>query len=89
MATATHQHRSTNRRPTRSRGARRGVELSPQRLFDAAGPVPKGIDREERLEEVVLTTWSALASGHPVECPVCSGPLTAEDGCSRCGSRLT
>jgi len=54
MATATRtQRHSTARRPVRSRGARRGVELSPQRLFDAAGPVPKGVDREERLEEVV------------------------------------
>lgn len=58
------------------------------RLFEGALGATRGKERERRLEEVVLTTWAALASGHPVECPVCGGALTAKDGCRSCGSHL-
>ena len=47
-----------------------------ERLFEGALGSTRGKDRERRLEEVVLTTWAALAAGHPVECPVCGGALT-------------
>lgn len=43
---------------------------------------------EVTLESKMLTMWAALTAGYPVECPVCSGPLTAADGCSRCGTRI-
>ncbi len=58
------------------------------RLFENALGATRGKERERRLEEVVLTTWAALAAGHPVECPVCGGALTAADGCRSCGSHL-
>lgn len=67
---------------------RRGADRSMERLFDATLGSTRGKERERRLEEVVLTTWAALASGHPVECPVCGGALTAADGCRSCGSHL-
>lgn len=57
-------------------------------LFDSALGSTTGEERERRLEEVVLTTWAALAAGHPVECPVCGGALSATTGCNRCGSTL-
>ena len=76
--------RTTRRTPTRRRGADRSME----RLFDDALGATRGKERERRLEEVVLTTWAALAAGHPVECPVCGGALTAATGCRNCGSHL-
>ena len=92
--------RKASRRPqeTAKRHAtrrRRGVALATEGLF-RAGAGSSGLaqatlrsERDRRLEEVVLTTWAALNAGHPVECPVCQGPLTAADGCSNCGSRLS
>ena len=85
-------------------GARRRRGGTPEagRLFDQAsvstgagarrarsGERDSSEERQRRLEEVVLTTWAALLAGHPVECPVCGGPLTAARGCSGCGSRLS
>lgn len=75
------------RRPERRR-RRTGPDRSMERLFDSALGSTRGKERERRLEEVVLTTWAALASGHPVECPVCGGALTAAEGCRGCGSHL-
>lgn len=43
---------------------------------------------EPTLEATLLTMWAALESGHPIECPVCSGSMTAVAGCRDCGSRL-
>jgi len=69
-----------------------------ERLFKVGGrpaeppqvaQVSARAERERRLEEVMLTTWAALNAGHPVECPVCNGPLTAEHGCRACGSHLS
>ncbi len=76
--------RRTRQAPTR----RRGTDRTMERLFDDALGATRGKERERRLEEVVLTTWAALASGHPVECPVCGGALTAAKGCRSCGSHL-
>ena len=77
-------------RRVRDEGRRRrvGTDRSMERLFDSTLGDTRGKERERRLEEVVLTTWAALASGHPVECPVCGGALTAAKGCSGCGSHL-
>lgn len=44
---------------------------------------------EVTLESKLLTAWAALAAGYPIECPVCSGPFTANRGCIRCGSTLS
>jgi hypothetical protein len=74
---------------TRRQGPRRrGTDRSMEQLFDSALGSTRGKERERRLEEVVLTTWAALAAGHPVECPVCGGALTAATGCRSCGSHL-
>ena len=80
--------REGDRRTRRSPRRRRGSDRSMERLFDDALGATRGKERERRLEEVVLTTWAALASGHPVECPVCGGALTAAKGCRSCGSHL-
>ena len=73
---------------TRRQPRRGGTDRSMERLFDSALGSTQGKERERRLEEVVLTTWAALAAGHPVECPVCGGALTATKGCRSCGSHL-
>ncbi len=75
-------------RTRRPKGRRRGTDRSMEMLFDSALGSTRGKERERRLEEVVLTTWAALAAGHPVECPVCGGALTAAKGCRSCGSHL-
>jgi len=77
--------RTTRRTPARRRG---DTDRSMESLFGDALGTTRGKERERRLEEVVLTTWAALASGHPVECPVCGGALTAKAGCTSCGSHL-
>ena len=84
------------RRPAHSRpGTRTRQRVSSDRLGLRPGaaaepaPVTPRSERERRLEEVVLTTWAALNAGHPIECPVCGGALTAASGCAGCGSRLT
>ena len=85
-------------RQPRTRQRRGGGAIAADRLFEIgarpagppqAAPLADRGERERRLEEVMLTTWAALNAGHPVECPVCSGPLTAADGCRSCGSRLS
>jgi hypothetical protein len=81
---ALREGRRTRRAPAR----RRGTDRSMEQLFGDALGSTRGKERERRLEEVVLTTWAALASGHPVECPVCGGALTAAKGCRSCGSHL-
>ena len=78
--------RRSGRRPAPAR--RRGTDRSMERLFEGALGETRGRDRERRLEEVVLTTWAALAAGHPVECPVCGGALQPTTGCKGCGSHL-
>ena len=80
------ERRRGSRRATPAR--RRGTDRSMERLFEGALGEARGKDRERRLEEVVLTTWAALASGHPVECPVCGGALRPRTGCKSCGSHL-
>jgi hypothetical protein len=70
---------------TRSPARHRGWRPAARRTAPLGRP-PKP---DATLEDAVLTTWAALAAGHPVECPVCGGPLTAAEGCSRCGSRLS
>ena len=80
---------ATARRGGRRRGA---VVERPVNRIEASAPLLDAdaeTSREERLEEMVLTTWAALTAGHPVECPVCGGPLTLAHGCSACGSRLS
>lgn len=60
------------------------------RAVDAAHPAqPVSPDGADRIEEVLLTTWAALGAGHPVECPVCTGTMTAAKGCRDCGARLS
>jgi hypothetical protein len=88
--TATQIKRAPQRRSGRDQVRRRrvGTDRSMERLFDSTLGTTRGKERERRLEEVVLTTWAALASGHPVECPVCGGALTAAAGCRGCGSHL-
>ena len=94
-------HSATTHRSRRRRGVAPGSEL-PLRATEASlveaaanGKVssPPGASPrpapEPPLDDVVLTTWAALLAGHPVECPVCGGPLTAAQGCSGCGARLT
>jgi hypothetical protein len=82
--------------PARRRRRRASAASIAPQLFEtglgvpaimAAEPGPEATD--ERLDEVVRTTWAALLAGHPVECPVCGGPLTLEHGCSTCGSKLS
>jgi hypothetical protein len=103
MSTASKRHRRPVHAATTHDGRRRrggtprteplfgarGAAASPAKGAAREGSVPARAGERRRLEEVVLTTWAALAAGHPVECPVCGGPLTAADGCSSCGSRLT
>lgn len=48
-----------------------------------------GDDRPERIEEVLSVAWAALAAGHPIECPICTGTMTAAEGCTDCGSKLS
>lgn len=70
-------------RPDRKRARgdlRRGGTPRPSRGTDA---------KAATLESKLLTAWAALAAGYPIECPVCSGPYTADEGCSRCGSKLS
>jgi hypothetical protein len=90
--------RTTTRRPSPSSHGtrrRRGVSLATESLFRAGGESTPAMqsaqqsERDRRLEEVLLTTWAALKAGHPVECPVCSGPLTVSQGCRNCGSKLS
>lgn len=90
--------RTTTRRPSPSSPRtrrRRGASLDTESLFRAGGEPTRSTraalksERDRRLEEVLLTTWAALNAGHPVECPVCSGPLTASHGCRHCGSKLS
>jgi hypothetical protein len=84
----------TKFRPRRP-GVAQGRAGLRRRGDDRAGTCPEPRLWEEpetgsaTLEEAVLTTFAALAAGHPVECPVCAGPLTLADGCRRCGSHLT
>jgi hypothetical protein len=96
-ADKTTRRRQRSARPSRAR-QRRGGSRPAERLFKvswrpAESPRVEQVgargERERRLEEVMLTTWAALNSGHPVECPVCSGPLTAAHGCRACGSHLS
>lgn len=96
-ADKTTRRRQHSARPSRAR-QRRGGSIAAERLFKAGGrpaeapqvaQVSARGERERRLEEVMLTTWAALNAGHPVECPVCSGPLTAAHGCRACGSHLS
>ncbi len=91
--------RKTTRRPNQSPSAhgarRRGPGRATESLFRTGGtstPLAQAAlrsERDRRLEEVVLTTWAALSAGHPVECPVCGGPLTASHGCRHRGSKLS
>lgn len=88
--------RSRARRGRRGRGReQRRLDLEGTYALDSrpkAGGAATAERRDEgqrRLEEVMLTTWAALLAGHPVECPVCGGPLTAAHGCRSCGSRLS
>jgi hypothetical protein len=69
----------------RRRGDERAGACPESKLWGA----PLAVGPSTTLEEAVLTTFAALTAGHPVECPVCSGPLTLEDGCKRCGAHLT
>jgi hypothetical protein len=95
--TARRRYPSERSRASRTR-SRRGGAIAADRLIEtqgrlaepsqAARAVVRG-ERERRLEEVMLTTWAALNAGHPVECPVCGGALTAADGCRACGSQLS
>ncbi|MGI8728354.1 MAG: hypothetical protein ACR2K6_11850 [Solirubrobacterales bacterium] len=58
-------------------------------LADGGSRFDPGEDRPERIEEVLSVAWAALTAGHPIECPVCTGTMTAEDGCTDCGSKLS
>ena len=95
MSTATKPNRRpAHVSPTRKRRTRTPDGHGPPRLSESAqlrldGSAEGRGERDRRLEEVVLTTWAALVAGHPVECPVCGGPLTAARGCTGCGARLT
>jgi hypothetical protein len=84
------EHSSTARQ-RRRRGGEHRAQPPRAEAVAATDLAAAGADAEpgRRLEEVVLTTWAALLAGHPVECPVCGGPLTAARGCGRCGSRLS
>ncbi len=78
----------------RNRTRRPGtVESRPDRRRDRAkarrAPLVPECAPEVTLESKLLTAWAALAAGYPIECPVCSGVYTADNGCSRCGSHLT
>jgi hypothetical protein len=94
-------HSATTHGSCRRRGVATGSEL-PLRATEApvveaaakgkVSSIPGASSTREPeppLDDVVLTTWAALLAGHPVECPVCGGPLTAAQGCSGCGARLT
>lgn len=100
--TATTRRRGEGTGRLRNRRGR-GTALRAKALFDpkprptetVGEPIADGIgkagkdDRPERVEEVLLTAWAALEAGHPIECPVCAGTMTAVEGCTDCGSKLS
>ena len=65
-------------RVERRRRPRRG----PSGSFAARG-------RSVTLEDRMIATWSQLASGVAVTCPVCAGEGLVAAGCPACGSQLS
>jgi hypothetical protein len=45
--------------------------------------------RAATLEDRMITTWSQLATGVAVTCPVCAREELVATGCSGCGSHLS
>ena len=68
---------ATTDRPTGIERPQR-VEASP-RLFD------DGLT----LEDKILGAWEDLVAEGRAACPVCGGSMSAEAGCSSCGSELS
>ena len=56
-------------------------------------PVPSTPTGPATLDRVMSLAWTALAAGHPAECPICTGTLVPAPGgggaCRSCGSSLS
>ena len=62
----------------------------PRRHLAPVSAAPSGT---ATLDRVMSLAWTALAAGHPAECPICTGTLipTPSGGgsCKSCGSSLS
>ncbi len=67
---------------TRERSA--GIEL-PQRVEAS----PRLFDDGVTLEDTILGAWEDLVVEGRAACPVCGGSMSADSGCSSCGSELS